>query len=305
MAVDSTGTTGVDLNSLLGGNMLGLGNDNTSGLVGGLILGSLLRNNGNLFGANGVDGYGVRPATPNDVQNTVGFINTVQDINAARRDIFQAQGNLQNQIAQGLQSEITNNLQGQIALLTAVNNSTQTTGNSLDAITSNLDNRIAGVSSQIDGVTLAVAQGQADINGNIAANSALINQNVSNTAAATNAAIANSTYALAQAISNDGDKTRALIQGIETANLNRMITVAQNEISELRNERAVRGSGIEITQNVNQNQAQAQQQQQQFLTNSLLGQLVGEIQRNTQSVVNLGTMTGQAGQQTAANTRVN
>lgn len=297
-----SGSTGVDLNSIVSkalaggsdmGNIFGGSGDATGGLVGGLILGSLLRNNGNLWGGNG-DGIiaGRVAATPNDVQNTVGFINTVQDINSARRDIFQSQGTIQNQIAQALQTELVTNLQGQIANINAINNSTQVTGNALDQVSAQLAADITAVeaaianqgqalASRIDATQLAIVQGQAAINQNIA----------------------NSQYNTAQAIKADGDATRALIQSIETANLNRQITVAQNEITELRNERAVRGSGIDITNNINQNQAQAQQQQQLVLTNGLLQQLVGEIQRNTQSVVNLGTMTGTA--QTAANTRVN
>ena len=90
--------------------------------------------------------------------------------------------------------------------------------------------------------------------------------------------------------------------------MNRQLSDANNAIIELRNEGRLneRTRGIEINMTNNQTQLQAQAQaQQQFQTlNGTLVTLLGEIQRNTQSVVNLGTMSGSAGQQTAANTRV-
>ena len=291
MAVaDSSSSGGVDVASLIKslgdgsmGNIFG-GSDNTgSGLIGGLILGSLLRNNGNLLGnTDGVVTAG-RAATPNDVQDTVGFINTIQDINAARRDIFQSQGNIQGQIAQSLQSQTVTSLQEQVALLTAINNATQVTGNAIDSVNANLSSHSDLLSTRIADLSLGMATGFS----------------------ATQAAIAAANYQTAQAITADGDKTRALIQSIETANLNRELAVAQNEISELRNEGRIRDTGVSVTNNINQNQAQAQQQQQLgYLVNALNG-VVTELQRNTQSVVNLGTMSGSAGAQTANNTRVN
>ena len=104
-------------------------------------------------------------------------------------------------------------------------------------------------------------------------------------------------------ITNDGDKTRALIQSIETANLNRELAVAQAQLGELRNEGRIRDSSVNVTNNINQNQLQTQMQQQIGVLTTAVSTLLGEVQRNTQSVVNLGTMTGNA--QTANNTRVN
>jgi hypothetical protein len=294
MAIDASGSTagaeGLDLNSLLQsaiagknmGNIFGGGDNAGSGLIGGLILGSLLRNNGNLLGGN--DGaVATRAATPNDVQDTVGFINTIQDINAARRDIFQSQGNIQGQIAQSLQSETVTNLQGQVALLTAINNSTQTTGSAIDTVNANISSHTDTLSARISDVATGMLAGFSGVT----------------------QAVTNSTYAVTQAITNDGDKTRALIQSIETASLNREIVVAQNEITELRNEGRIRESGVNVTNNINQNSLMQQQQQQLGSIVGALNGVVNELQRNTQSVVNLGTMSGSAGSQTANNTRVN
>jgi len=121
----------------------------------------------------------------------------------------------------------------------------------------------------------------------------------------------NSQYVLAQAIKADGDQTRALIQNFEQAELNRKIVTQANEIIELKGDRNSRGHAKEtelnITQVVNQNQAQQQQQQQFVVLSNLNAALQALVQQNQtihQGIVNLGTMSGSSGQQTAANTRV-
>lgn len=111
----------------------------------------------------------------------------------------------------------------------------------------------------------------------------------------------NGFYATAQVVNNDGEKTRALIQGIATADLNRQIVVAQNEATELRHDGRVRDSGVTVTNNINQTAvAQANAVAQQQIV-GLLGQVATAIQHNTQSTVNLGTMIGSG--QTATNVR--
>ena len=66
---------------------------------------------------------------------------------------------------------------------------------------------------------------------------------------------------------------------INEANLNRMLATAQNEIIELRGDRAAiqRAHGTEVTVTQNVAQAQAQQQQQQ-----LLGSVLASLQGLTQ-----------------------
>lgn len=283
----------VDLSSILGGNMGNLlGGNNQDGLGGGVLLGLLLGRSGILGGTGAEAAYaaGHNAATPNDVQNTVGFINTIQDINATRRDIFQAQGNVQNQIAQGLQSETVNNLQGQIALLSAVNNSTQMTGNAIDTVNANISSHSDVLSARIGDVASGVLSGFG-----------ATAKGISDSAYVVTAAVNAGSYATAQAISNDGDKTRALIQSISTADLNRQIIVAQNEATELRHEGRIRDNGVTVTNNINQNAtatANATAQQQII---GILGQVATAIQHNTQSTVNLGTMIGSG--QTATNVR--
>jgi hypothetical protein len=123
-------------------------------------------------------------------------------------------------------------------------------------------------------------------------------------------------YDLATAIITEGATTRALINSLNDQELNRRLVTAQNEIIELRGDRNGRDrhreTEINVTQSVNQNQnnlqAQAQQQQQALVLanlQALVGGLVQQNQNIHQGIVNLGTMSGAAGQQQSANTRVN
>lgn len=145
-------------------------------------------------------------------------------------------------------------------------------------------------------VQLALAGAQSDITNLInAANVAnlqgqfAINKNVSDTTAqiiaaevATQVAVGNAvtgalqnTFALSQAINNDGEKTRALIQSIDSASLNRQLTVADLD----RRDEATRARQREIEINItntntaNAQQMQVQTQMQQLITgfNNLFG----------------------------------
>lgn len=123
-----------------------------------------------------------------------------------------------------------------------------------------------------------VAQSTADIVSTTLQQTIALQGNQSALALATQSAIAgvkDSVQALAIGVVNDGDKTRALISQINLDNLNRQLAVAQNEITELRSERAAdsRSHGLEIntinTQNQNQLQFQQQAQGLAFLQHGL------------------------------------
>lgn len=93
--------------------------------------------------------------------------------------------------------------------------------------------------------------------------------------------------------------------------LNRLLTTAQNEIIELKGDRNSRSHAketeVNVMTSVNQNQAQAQAQQQAVVLGNIaasLGTLVSQNQNIHQGIVNLGSMSGNAGTQSAANTRV-
>lgn len=262
------------------GNLFGGQGGTGSDLIGGLILGSLLRNNGNLFGPNGGGAYidpngqklaidaAVAAALANANQannNSMLLLKDIQDssqdivstINAAENSVTNAVNmGTQTMLIQQLQNQIAN-LQGQGELKTAIATTNGNIINEVHEVQSEL-------SSQINVLNTNMLQGFNNVT---------------------------------REISADGDKTRAMIM----ANL---VTELNNQIADLRTRSAVDAGGVNVTNNINQNQLQMQQQQQAILQSTLLQQLVGEIQKNTQSVVNLGTMSGAAGQQTANNTKV-
>jgi hypothetical protein len=151
---------------------------------------------------------------------------------------------------------------------------------------------------------IATLQGQGDIKNTITAGVGTLNneiheseQSISNQLNTVNTNLLQGFNNVTREITNDGDKTRALI----TQN---MITELNNQIADLRTARTVSDSGVNVTNNINQNQLQQQQQQQIWNINNLLQDVLAQ-QKITQGIVNLGTMTGSAGSQTAANTRVN
>jgi hypothetical protein len=165
--------------------------------------------------------------------------------------------------------------------------------NAANADTSNAMQTNA-LSSQLSGIAAALTNTVTMAKDSASANAVTLMQQLNTV----NTNLMESKFELSQAITNDGEKTRALI----TQN---MVTELNNQLADLRTKQAVQDNGITVTNNINQNQAQQQQQQQLgYVVNALNG-VVSELQRNTQSVVNLGTMSGSAGSQTANNTRVN
>lgn len=114
-------------------------------------------------------------------------------------------------------------------------------------------------------------------------------------------------YSLSNKISEDGEKTRDLIVRQYEATLNRQLTDANAEIIELRNEGRInqrtRDLEVTVTNNINQNQQQLQAQAQLQGIAGAVATLANEVQRNANSIVNLGgTLTATNNQ---ANTRVN
>lgn len=271
MAVDMSDLSGilknVDLKSILGGNMstdsTGLG----GGVLGAVLIGALLpRLLGN---ENGVAATAATPVlTAADVQNIVNGNTNTQTLGTVKSEIWQAEGQVQAAIAAASSTSTITNLQGQIALLSAVDSSGDL------------------VSKDVGLVGAAVASGNA---------ATLANLNQLNTN------LLQGNYNTLAAITTDGDKTRALIQSIETANLNTQIIVARNELAEARHRDTVTASGVNVTNNINQTAvANANATVQQQIV-GLLGTLASSLQHNTQSVVNLGNMV--ASPLTATNVR--
>lgn len=102
------------------------------------------------------------------------------------------------------------------------------------------------------------------------------------------------------AIHADGDATRALINSIEMQNL-------RDELELERRGRQFREVEINVTQTnqQTQNQLQAQLQTQSQAIGAALSTLQNQIAHQTNSMINLGTMTGNAQTASNANTKVN
>lgn len=241
-----------------GGDGLGFGSG--GGLIGGLILGTLLRQGGGLFGGDGAAAAAVARIPPE--QST------------ANMQLMQSIGAVDKAVAVGT------------AAMEA-SQATQTIGitGQLNSVTSSLAGRVDGVKDVINTNNVANMQQQAMLLQNQMANTAAINQN-----------IMENRYQLAQDISADGEKTRALITQQYEINLQRQLADANAQIIELRgdnrlNERT-RGIEVNTTNNINQMQQQ-QQQQAQFgqLANLIFG-LSQSIRSNNEAInVGSGTLT--------------
>lgn len=284
MAVDLTNINPTDLIKELGmGNILGGNSNGNDGLGGGVLLGLLLGRSGILGGA------GVADAAMNNNQQ--------QAIDSAVAAAL-ANANQQNNNAMLLLKDIQDTGQQLTTTITSGNqalSNTVTSGNQ-DLMTSQLQSQISNLQGQ-SGILSAVDNSKAsvinEVHESAAEGIAALNQVAAGMAAgfsSLNTNVLQGTYAVTQAVTNDGDKTRALIQSIETANLQRQLGVAESRLMHQENASLIRTGNVDVITNVNQNQLQTQQQQ--MATNSLLGQLISTIQHNTNSIVNLGTITG-------------
>lgn len=257
-----------------GNNNDGLGMG--GGLIGGLVLGSLLRN-GNLLN-NGVAGEGCV-----------------------------SQASLSSQLA-----NVTDTLQNTTVM--------QTLGDikaSVPLAESQVQLALAGATSDIRGhigaVENTLTQGQMTINQNVSnaiaaslASQGAIKESVLATSAANLQATANAQFNITQAVQADGAQTRALIQSIETANVQRMLGERADRITELEAElrRQTDRNGIEITMTNQQNQNQLQFQQQAQALNTISNGLVQALQniQATNQAINIGGL--QQANPTNTNTNV-
>lgn len=246
-----------------GGDMFGAG----GGLIGGLILGSLLRNNGNLFGGNG-DGNIGAVATQAGVQSVVNQSAIQQELADLKAAVPLAEASLQ-------------------AALAAQQNAIQQNIFQAQTVTQ------AGFAAQVQNLN--------QIENNILRETAGLNAAVANV----DRNIAVQTGVLTAAVKDDGEKTRALITAQYEATLNRQLSDANAEIIALRNKQelavATRGVEVTTTNNINQMQQQQQQQQQYGQLANLIWTLGQNIQ-NSNAAINVGS-----GTQTAnpANTNTN
>jgi hypothetical protein len=278
-------------------NIFTSGNDMGMGAITPLILGAaLFGGRGGLFGNNN-DGaaaaaLGAHAATTNEVQGIVNGINTIQDIGATRRDIagvskevWQAEGNLQAAVTAGNSAIQNQVLQSQISSMQGQSNII----NSIDSHTAQLEIGQAATNAALAAGFAATA---------LAAKDAVID-GLRNTQIITANSDGNTKDVLA-AIANLKDT----LPNSRELELQRQVGVLQGELFNSTTQGAIRASTVEVNQTVNQNNLQNQQQQQMQSIVGVLNGLVGELQRNTQQTIAIGsTLTGNA--QTSTNNRVN
>lgn len=248
---------------MAGGGDGGLGFGSGGGLIGGLILGSLLRNgNGGLFGNDGV------------VRGGLGGDRIPPEQSTANMQLMQSIGAVDKAVSTST------------AAMEA-SQATQSLGltNQFNSTTASLATRVENVKDVINANNITTMQQLATVNQNIMQSNANLQQ-----------LIMGQTQALLLNQNNDGEKTRALITNQYEMNLQRQLADANAAIIELRgdNRLAERTRGIEVTTTNNINQAQQQQQQQaQFagLANAIWG-LAQNIRSNNEAInVGSGTLT--------------
>lgn len=273
-----------------GGAGLGAGAGGLAGIAGGVLGGALTR--GGLFGNDGRVGEG--HVTPTQLTAALAG---VQDQNSFSA-LMQGQARIEGAIpaAEGAMQLALSQSQGQVM-------------------------------NQIGQQSLAIAQGFGNTSQQISTAQAAviavgesIKDTVNSTSSATQLGIANlatsglqNTFALSQAVSADGDKTRALIESINSATLNRQLTVADLDRRDEANRGRIRETEINIsnvnTANAQQAQAQSMQQNQWQAIIQLaesVRNLCGDVQavRQTQSQVVFGNNIGSGQAANATNNSV-
>jgi hypothetical protein len=273
-------------------------NDMGMGAITPLILGAaLFGGRGGLFGNNN-DGAAVaaaaveRGATVAEVQGIVNGITAMQDIGSARREIgkvekeiWQAEGDLQAAVTASGSAVQNQVLQSQIASMQGQSNII----NSIDSHTAQLEIGQAATNAALAAGFAATALAAKDAVIDGLRNTQIITANADNNTKDVLAAIAN----LKDTLPNSRE-----------LELQRQVGVLQGELFNSTTQGAIKASTVEVNQTVNQNNLQNQQQQQMQGIIGVLNGLVGELQRNTQQTIAIGsTLTGNA--QTATNNRVN
>jgi phage terminase small subunit len=216
----------------------------------------------------------------------------MQDIGSARREIgkvekeiWQAEGDLQAAVTASGSAVQNQVLQSQIASMQGQSNII----NSIDSHTAQLEIGQAATNAALAAGFAATALAAKDAVIDGLRNTQIITANADNNTKDVLAAIAN----LKDTLPNSRE-----------LELQRQVGVLQGELFNSTTQGAIKASTVEVNQTVNQNNLQNQQQQQMQGIIGVLNGLVGELQRNTQQTIAIGsTLTGNA--QTATNNRVN
>jgi hypothetical protein len=123
------------------------------GLIGGLILGSLLRNNGNLFGADGAAGAAALRSPPEQSQANMSLMNAI--------------GEVGKQVALGTATVETSNATQTGQLTNAINSSTSANLIAIQSIKDNISAATQALTQQINGVNQQVMENRYELSKDI------------------------------------------------------------------------------------------------------------------------------------------
>ena len=250
-----------------GGGGDGMFGGSGSGLIGGLILGSLLRQgNGGLFGNNG-DGAGV-------VGGAV--LRNPPEQNQANMDLMQSIGQVDKAVAVGTAAMEASQAQQSANIVSQLNN-----------VTSSLATRIDGTKETVNAMAMVLAQQLNGVDKNILENRYLISQNITADGDRTRSLI---TSQYEQTLNRQLSDANAAIIELRADNLAARRS-HENEVN--------------VTTTVNQAQQQSQQQQQWGNLYNMLSDAVQSIRATNQAInIGAGTLTANPAN-TNTNTRVN
>jgi len=277
-----------------GAGDMGLGG---GGIMGGLLLGSLLGNRGLLGGAGAAAVEGV--VTPAMLTSALSGVTDSQQ----NTTVLQTLGDIKASIplAEG---------QVQLALSVAQSDINKTVTGGLQAIIAGQ----ASVNKNISDAAAVVLASQNSINMNVAASATATKEAIATYGVANLTATKDAQNAVQLSIASSTKELLAALNAQNTDNLQRQLAVAENALLERNAVLRRRETEINITNNNTATatavQAQNQQQQQfQILAtlSAAVGNLANDIQsvRQTQSNINFGNQSGTRQDANASNTRVN
>jgi hypothetical protein len=221
------------------------------GLIGGLILGSLLRNNGNLFGGNG-DGAGAALGAT---------LRNPPEQNQANMDLMAAIGGVDKSVAISTATMEASQATQTLGITTQLNN-----------VASSIAARVDNVKDVVNQNAVALMQGQAAIQQNIMENRYELSKDISSDGEKTRALITQQYELNLQRQLADANAAIIELRSREHAG------------------NIGRGVEVTTTNNINQMQQQQQQQAQYGQLANLIWSL-GQSIRNDNSAINVGSGT--------------
>lgn len=242
-----------DTTTIVPGGDAGLFGMGGGGLIGGLILGSLLRNNGNLFGN---DGAGAAAAAAGMARNPT-------EQNQANMDLMGAIGAVDKAVAVSTAAMEGSQAQQSAAITSQLN-----------AVTGSLATRVDATKEAVNAGTMVLAQQLNAINTNLMATANETQKVVTNDGDKTRALLTQQYEAMLNRQLSDANAAVIALQ------------------SKIDNQAATRGVEVTTTNNINQMQMQQQQQAQYGHLANLIWGLSQNIRSNNEAInVGSGTLT--------------